>query len=92
MLLDKISSEIILKNNTRKLFKTGDNFVIINLDYYEDLISSNISIGEVMINLSYRDFVSFLRAYQMNLRLINLITIKNTLFQSQIYYTINRCV
>ena len=76
LLLDKISSEIILKNNTRKLFKTGDNFVIINLDYYEDLISSNISIGEVMINLSYRDFVSFLRAYQMNLRLINL-TIKN---------------
>ena len=76
ILLDKISSQIIHKNNTRKLFKTGDNFVIINLDYYEDLISSNISIGEVMINLSYRDFVSFLRAYQMNLRLINL-TIKN---------------
>ena len=76
ILLDKISSQIIHKNNTRKLFKTGDNFVIINLDYYEDLISSNISIGEVMINLSYRDFVSFLRAYQMNLRLISL-TIKN---------------
>ena len=71
MLLDKLSSNIILKNTTRKLFKTGDNFLSINLNLYEDLITMNITIGSLLINLSYRDFVSFLRAYQLNLKLIN---------------------
>ena len=71
ILLDKLSSNIILKNNTRKLFKTGDNFLSMTLNYYEEIIIMNITIGSLLINLSYRDFVSFLRAYQLNLKLIN---------------------
>ena len=70
-LLDKISSNIILKNNERKLFNTGKNCLTVKLNYYQELISSNTKIEDIMINLSYRDFVSFLRAYQLNLKLIN---------------------
>ena len=72
LLLDRLSSNIILKNNTRKLFQTGKNFLEIELNYNEELIASNILVGDLLINLSYRDLVSFLRAYQLNLKLFNL--------------------
>ena len=72
MIFDKIFANIIHKNNTRKLFKTGEKFLEIKLNYFEELVSSNITIRDLLINLSYRDFVSFLRAYQFNLKLINL--------------------
>ena len=72
MFFDKIFANIIHKNNTRKLFKTGEKFLEIKLNYFEELISSNITIRDLLINLSYRDFVSFLRAYQFYLKLINI--------------------
>ena len=69
--LDRISSDIILKNETRKLFETGQNVVKINLKYYEKSNSINMEFGNLIINLSYRDLVSFIRVYELNLKLIN---------------------
>jgi hypothetical protein len=71
LFLDKVSSDIISKNQTRKLFKTGENFNKIKINYYEKFISLNIAFGNLIINLSYRDLVSFLRAYDINLKLFN---------------------
>ena len=71
LFLDKVSSDIISKNQTRKLFKTGENFNKIKINYYEKFTSLNISFGNLIINLSYRDLVSFLRAYEINLKLID---------------------
>ena len=71
LFLDRISSDIILKNETRKLFETGQNVVKINLKYYEKSNSINMKFGNLIINLSYRDLVSFIRVYELNLKLIN---------------------
>ena len=71
LFFDRLSSNIILKKNSRKLFQTGEKFLKINLNYYEKYISPNIAISDLLINLSYRDFVSFLRAYELNLQLID---------------------
>ena len=71
LFLDRISSDIILKNETRKLFETGQNVVKINLKYYEKSNSINLEFGNLIINLSYRDLVSFIRVYELNLKLIN---------------------
>ena len=71
LFLDRISSDIILKNETRKLFETGQNVVKINLKYYEKSNSINMEFGNLIINLSYRDLVSFIRVYELNLKLIN---------------------
>ena len=70
LFLDRISSDIILKNETRKLFETGQNVVKINLKYYEKSNSINMEFGNLIINLSYRDLVSFIRVYELNLKLI----------------------
>ena len=72
----KLSSNIFHKNIERKLFKTGETYLKFDLNYFEEYISLNIIIGELMINLSYKDFVSFLRAYELNLKLIDS-TMKN---------------
>ena len=71
LFLDRISSDIILKNETRKLFETGQNVVKINMKYYEKSNSINLEFGNLIINLSYRDLVSFIRVYELNLKLIN---------------------
>ena len=71
LFLDRISSDIILKNETRKLFETGQNVAKINLKYYEKSNSINMEFGNLIINLSYRDLVSFIRVYELNLKLIN---------------------
>ena len=71
LFLDRISSDIILKNETRKLFETGQNVIKINLKYYEKSNSINMEFGNLIINLSYRDLVSFIRVYELNLKLIN---------------------
>ena len=71
LFLDRISSDIILKNEKRKLFETGQNVVKINLKYYEKSNSINMEFGNLIINLSYRDLVSFIRVYELNLKLIN---------------------
>ena len=71
--LNNLSAKIILKNSERKLFKSKsqENFLRFQFNYCEDIISSNIFIGDLLINLSYRDFVSFLRVYLLNIKLIN---------------------
>ena len=66
----KLSSNIFHKSIERKLFKTGETYLKFDLNYFEEYISLNIIIGELMINLSYKDFVSFLRAYELNLKLL----------------------
>ena len=73
MSIKRLSSNITLKNKTRQLFKTGNNFMEAKLNYFEELISANIILGDIIVNLSYMDFVSFLRAYQINMKLINLV-------------------
>ena len=71
LFFDRLSSNIILKKNSRKFFQTGEKFLKINLNYYEKYISPNIEISDLLINLSYRDFVSFLAVYELNLQLID---------------------
>ena len=71
LFLDSISSDIILKNQTRKLFETGHNVLKISSKYYEKSNVINISFGNIIINLSYRDLVSFMRVYELNIKLIN---------------------
>ena len=83
LFFDRLSSNIILKKNSRKFFQTGEKFLKINLNYYEKYISPNIEISDLLINLSYRDFVSFLSAYELNLQLIDS-SLKNVEYNSEV--------
>ena len=71
LFLDNISSDIILKNRTRKLFQTGEKFIKIKVEYSEKTYNFELTFGNLILNLSYRDLVSFIRVYELNLKLIN---------------------
>ena len=59
------------KNNIRELFVTKNDFLQIKMTLSEQLISAIIEMDTLKINLSYRDLISFLRAYIMNFKILN---------------------
>ena len=69
--LNQLSAEINIKNNIRKLFFSDKDFLQIKMTISKELISVNVEIGELTINLSYRDLVSFLRAYLINIKMLD---------------------
>ena len=69
--LNQISAKIIGKNNIRELFVTKNDFLQIKMTLSEQLISAIIEMDTLKINLSYRDLISFLRAYIMNFKILN---------------------
>ena len=75
--LSKMSAKIASKNNIRDIFFTSDNFLLFKIDYSSELFSSNIILDTLTINLSYRDLLSFLRVYTINMKKYNNITKKS---------------
>ena len=63
-----IYGNINSKNNVRKLFftNTKNEFLLIKINFTEEIFSVNIRFDTLFINLSYKDLISFLRAYLLN--------------------------
>ena len=78
--LSKMSAKITSKNNIRELFFTSSNFLLFKINLSLELCSSNIIMETLTINLSYRDLLSFLRAYSINMKKFN-----NTLKKNEEY-------
>ena len=66
--LNKISANIASKKNIRELFFTNNSFLLFKINFSEELISLNVLIDSLTINLSYRDLLSFLRVYSINIK------------------------
>jgi hypothetical protein len=78
--LNQISSNIISKKNIRELFSTSNGFFSFKINYSEELFASNITMDNITINLTYRDLLSFLRVYTINMK-----KFKNALKKSEEY-------
>ena len=61
MILNKLSAIATSKNSVRELFLTNDNFLKVSMDYKKMLLTSNIDLDTIKINLSYEDLYYFLR-------------------------------
>ena len=70
MILNKLSAIATSKNSVRELFLTNDNFLKVSMDYKKMLLTSNIDLDTIIINLSYEDLYYFLRVYSINMELI----------------------
>ena len=68
IVLSQLSANISSKNNIRELFLTSDNFLNIKIDFSKDILSLNILMDIITINLSYRDLLSFLRVYSLYMK------------------------
>ena len=68
IVLSQLSANISSKNNIRELFLTSDNFLNIKIDFSKDILSLNILMDIITINLSYRDLLSFLRVYSLSMK------------------------
>ena len=64
--INSIISEFVSGVNKRKLFHTKNYFLIFKLQITKDSININTQIQSLLINLSYFDVMSFLKAYQLN--------------------------
>ena len=71
IILNQLSAIISKKNNIRQLFYTSKEFLQIKMNLTEELLSANVEMDHLNINLSYRDLVSFLRAYLLNFKILN---------------------
>ena len=69
--LNAMSTTLISKNHSRKLFYTKNDFLYIKL--YNTKLEANLEVrvGILIINLSYSDIISFLRAYFLNKTFFN---------------------
>ena len=70
--LNNISTNIASSNNLRYLFSTDKDFLRIKIKFSENLFSSIILMDDLIINLSYTDILSFLKAYSLNFKLYKL--------------------
>lgn len=68
IVLSQLSANISSKNNIREIFQTSDNFLNIKIDFSKEILSLNILMDIITINLSYRDLLSFLRVYSLNMK------------------------
>lgn len=64
--LNAMSTTLISKNHSRKLFYTKNDFLYIKLDNTKLKADLEVRVGILIINLSYSDVISFLRAYFLN--------------------------
>ena len=64
--LNTISTTFISKNHSRKLFYTENDFLYLQIDNSKSNASLEVRVGILIINLSYSDIISFLRAYLLN--------------------------
>ena len=69
--LNTLSTTLISKNHSRKLFYTKNDFLYIKLNNEKLNANLSIRIGTLIINLSYSDIISFLRAYFLNQTFFN---------------------
>ena len=67
--LNNISTNIASYNKLRYLFSTDKDFLRIKINFSETLLSLNILMDDLIINLSYTDILSFFKAYSLNLKL-----------------------
>ena len=70
--LNNISTNIASSNNLRYLFSTNKDFLRIKINFSKTLLTSNILLDDLIINLSYTDILSFLKAYSFNMKLYKL--------------------
>ena len=64
--LNTISTTFISKNHSRKLFYTKNDFLYFQIDNSKLKTNLEVRVGTLIINLSYSDIISFLRAYLLN--------------------------
>ena len=64
--LNTISTTFISKNHSRKLFYTKNDFLYFQIENSKLNINLEVRVGILIINLSYSDILSFLRAYLLN--------------------------
>ena len=64
--LNTMSTTLISKDHSRKLFYTKNDFLYIKINNEKLKASYEMRIGALIINLSYIDIISFLRAYFLN--------------------------
>ena len=69
--LNAMSTTLISKNHSRKLFYTKNDFLYIKLDNTKLKADLEVRVGILIINLSYSDVISFLRAYFLNKTFFN---------------------
>ena len=68
--LGYISSSIISENQSKELFYTKNEFLLIKCGINDKNINLNIYLGALIINISYQDILCFLKAYIINKILI----------------------
>ena len=78
--LNKISTKIVSKKNIRELFFTNDNFLLFDITFSPEIFLSHIILEPLTINLTYRDLLSFLRVYSINMK-----KVKNALKKGEEY-------
>ena len=66
-----MSTTLISKNQSRKLFFTKNDFLYVKINNTKLEASLEIRVDTLIINLSYSDIISFLRAYVLNLTFFN---------------------
>ena len=64
--LNKMSTTLISKKHSRKLFYTKNDFLYVQITNSKLNSKFDVRIGNLIINLSYSDVISFLRAYFLN--------------------------
>jgi len=69
--LNKLSTNIVSNNIIRKLFFTEQNFLIIQIEYSEEIFAINVTMNILKINLSYVDLISFLKIYLLNIKMFD---------------------
>ena len=69
--LNQLYTEISSNNKFRKLFYTENDFLSVQINYSEEIFSSNINMSILKLNLSYRELISFYRAYLINMKMID---------------------
>ena len=69
--LNTMSTTLISKNQSRKLFYTRNDFLYIKVNNTKLEASLEIRVDTLIINLSYSDIISFLRAYFLHLTFFN---------------------
>ena len=68
--LGYISASIISEKQSRELFYSKKEFLLINCEINNNIIDLDINLGSLFINLSYQDIISFLKSYLLNKLLI----------------------
>ena len=72
--LNKLLIKMNMNNNFREIFFTDNDFndfLQLQINYSEELLSANVLMDKLVINISYRDLVSFYKTYLFNIKMID---------------------